>query len=163
MRGKAVRLPGRGTGHRPVHLGEKVEAEIHLKGLRKAKPRVVKGGHNSPIHALPSRVADAPVDQTEHERRRDDKYPENSAISIIRAPNTSVPRPPVFGFPDLPEGAVWKQGPSDTDAVFPTGSTERRPLPKTPRSSPRLGQIRVKLPMSTPTTGKDFHLPSPGT
>ena len=120
-------------------------------------------GRTSLIHALPSRVADAPVDQTEHERRRDGKYPENSAISIIRAPNTSVPRPPVFGFPDLPERAVWKQGPSDTDAVFPTGSTERRPLPKTPRSSPRLGQIRVKLPMSTPTTGKDFHLPSPGT
>ena len=88
-----------------------------------------------PLHALPSRVADAPVDQTKHEGRRDDKYPENSAISIIRAPNTPVPRPPVLGFPDLPEGAVWKQGlvtqghhrgtPNQADRA-------RTPVPETP-------------------------------
>ena len=35
MRGKAVRRPGRGTGHWMVHLGEQVETELHLKRLRK--------------------------------------------------------------------------------------------------------------------------------
>ena len=49
MLGKAVRRPGRGTGHRLVHLGEKVEAELHLKRLRKSKTQ----GAEHPVVAGP--------------------------------------------------------------------------------------------------------------